>query len=318
MKTLPSVTFIVLSYNYRRYIVETIRSILSQSFQDFEIIIIDDNSSDDSVDIIRSFSDNRIRLIVNEKNIGGTASYNKAVLLSQGEYIVNLDSDDWIDPRKTEIQLHHIRNSGSSVVGTYITAVDRGGNIHPDDDIISSYCNNAINMCDPANWVGKNTLCRSSTMIRRSDHLSIGLDDEDMTYACDYELWTRFLKKGYKIEVIPERLTYYRMHGGNITHKNPAQQYLEICYLMVENLSPLVEETASYNVLSGMMRWAIQHEQFAGLSVVQRYRLMYQFLSGVESNGFSKFCDVLNSPGRQDIDELSGRRILALIRDFSH
>lgn len=317
MKVPPVVSFIVLSYNYRNYIVETIRSILSQSFQDFEIIVIDDNSKDDSADVVRSFSDKRIRLVVNDKNIGGASSYNKAISLSNGEYVVNLDSDDWIDHRKTEVQLHRIRNGGASVVGTYITTVDKDGNRHQDDDIISNYCNISTNMGDPTNWIGKNTLCRSSTMIRKSDHLSIGLDDEDMTYACDYELWTRFIKNGYKIEVIPEKLTYYRMHGRNITHKNPEQQYLEICYLMAENLSPLIEETANYNALSEMIRWVYQHEQFAGLSVTQRYRLMYHLLSGVESNGFSKFCDSINSAERQDIEEFAGRRLLALLRDFA-
>jgi len=317
MKTLPAVSFIVLSYNYRKYVVETIRSILLQTFQDFEIIVIDDRSPDDSADVIGSFSDQRIKLVVNEQNMGGTASYNKAVNLCQGEYIVNLDSDDWIDPEKTEKQLHHMRNSNASVVGTYITTVDADGNIHPDDVMISEYCNNQINTADPLNWVGKNTLCRSSTMIRRADHLSVGLDDEDMLYACDYELWTRFLKNGFKIDVIPEKLTYYRMHGRNITHKNPAQQYLEICYLMAENLSPLIEKTASYNALSDMIRWAHHHEQFASLSPIQRYRLIYIFLSGMQFGGFSHFCAFLSSVDRRELDDLTGRRVLALLRNFS-
>lgn len=317
MKSPPAVSFIVLSYNYRKYVVETIRSILLQTFQDFEIIVIDDKSPDDSADVIRSFSDKRIKLVVNEQNIGGAASYNKAVSMSQGEYIVNLDSDDWIDPMKTEIQLNHIRNSGVSVVGTYITTVDAEGNIHSDDLAISGYCNNQINMADPLNWIGRNTLCRSSTMIRRSDHLSVGLDDEDMIYACDYELWTRFLKKGFKIAVIPEKLTYYRMHGRNITHKNPSQQYLEICYLMVENLSPLIEKTANYNSLSEMIRWVHHHEQFASLSPTQCYRLIYIFLSGMEFSGFSHFCAFLTSADRREFDDLTGRRILALLRNFS-
>src|SRR5256885_734485 len=79
MSAAPKLSFIVLSYNYADLIGQTIRSILEQTVQDFEIIVVDDASTDTSCDIVRSFADPRIRLLLNERNLGGAASYNRAV-----------------------------------------------------------------------------------------------------------------------------------------------------------------------------------------------------------------------------------------------
>ncbi|MGB8127769.1 MAG: glycosyltransferase family 2 protein, partial [Pseudolabrys sp.] len=68
--------------------------------QDFEIVVVDDASTDASVEVIRSYNDPRIRLFVNDHNIGGAASYNRAVKATRGEWLVNLDADDWIAPNK--------------------------------------------------------------------------------------------------------------------------------------------------------------------------------------------------------------------------
>ncbi|MFX5494461.1 glycosyltransferase family 2 protein, partial [Acinetobacter baumannii] len=77
------------------YICTTLRSILEQTVQDFEIVVVDDCSRDRSVEVVRSFNDPRIRLIVNEKNLGGAGSYNRAVEAARGTWLVNLDADDW-------------------------------------------------------------------------------------------------------------------------------------------------------------------------------------------------------------------------------
>ena len=105
MSNSPLLSYLVLSYNYERYIDKTIRSILEQTVQDFEIVVVDDCSKDNSVGVIRSFNDPRIRLLANEHNIGGAASYNRAVTEARGEWLVNLDADDWVAPHKAEIQL---------------------------------------------------------------------------------------------------------------------------------------------------------------------------------------------------------------------
>ena len=90
----PKVTVLMPVYNAEKYLIEAIRSILTQSFMDYELLIINDGSTDDSLKIIKSFSDKRIRLVQNERNIGQANSLNKGIKLARGEYIVRMDADD--------------------------------------------------------------------------------------------------------------------------------------------------------------------------------------------------------------------------------
>jgi glycosyltransferase involved in cell wall biosynthesis len=139
MSLTPKLSFIVLSYNYADLIGQTIHSILGQTVQDFEIVVVDDASTDASCDVIRSFADPRIRLLVNERNLGGAGSYNRAVQAARGEYLVNLDADDWITPNKCEGRPHSRTAELDAVVN------------RPFD----------LNAVD--SWVGQNRLVRSST-----------------------------------------------------------------------------------------------------------------------------------------------------------
>ncbi len=105
MKEKPRVTVLMSVYNGEKYLREAIDSILNQTFKDFEFLIIDDGSTDSSADIIRSYTDFRIRLIQNEKNIGLTRSLNKGLKLAKGEYIARMDVDDISLPIRFEKQV---------------------------------------------------------------------------------------------------------------------------------------------------------------------------------------------------------------------
>ena len=93
MNDTPLVSFIIASYNYERFIPVTIKSILEQSVQDFEIVVIDDASTDGSPAVIRSFSDQRIRFYINQTNLGPSSTYNRGAALARGKYITYLDAD---------------------------------------------------------------------------------------------------------------------------------------------------------------------------------------------------------------------------------
>ena len=99
----PKITVLLTVYN-RESISKTIESILSQTYQDFELLIIDNASTDKTQSIIKSYSDKRIRLYINEKNMGQTYSLNRGLALARGEYIARIDADDICLPKRLEIQ----------------------------------------------------------------------------------------------------------------------------------------------------------------------------------------------------------------------
>lgn len=305
----PLLSFIVLSYNYQDYIRTTLQSILTQTVQDFEVIVVDDSSSDQSCEVVRSFKDPRIRLIVNDRNLGGAGSYNVAVQAARGEWLVNLDADDWIAPEKSVRQLKFAaKNPSVDIVGTWVNLVDADGKPHPDAPNIELGWNNdyALNLTDT--WIGKNHLCRSSTMVRRAAHLRIGLDDEGMVAAPDYELWTRALAQGCRFGVVKERLTFSRLHSRGVTRADLVRSLLEMTFALQKNIVPLISKRALWPTFAELFRWVGTHYELPGLSPRERERLLGLLFTGAVFPTYADFRAALNKT--DPMLETVGRRAL--------
>jgi len=272
--TEPLVSFVILSYNYEDQIRKTLRSVLDQTFTDFEVVIVDDASGDGSLGSIRSFDDPRIRLTVNPRNLGGSASFNRGVEAARGTWIVNLDADDWIAPEKVTKQLEVAeRDPSLSIIGTWVNVVDESGQPHPQAGEIESHLNRAHLLNSVETWIGQNPLCRSSTMVRRSLYHEIGGSDPAMVRAPDYELWTRALSRGSRFHLLPEALTYYRLHPRGVTHGNPVDTTLELAYATIRNLAPLAEARALHDDWASMLDWLTRRTTDGAVSPPETLRL---------------------------------------------
>ena len=309
----PLLSYIVLSYNYERYIRQTLDSIVAQSVQDFEIVVVDDASADRSVEVITSFDDARVRLLQNDTNIGGAASYNRAVEAARGQWLVNLDADDWIAPTKAERQLAAVRKDPRlDIVGTYVSIRDETG-APQHRTVEQSYINarHDLNLTDT--WIGANHLCRSSTMVRTAAHRRIGLDDADMVRAPDYELWTRGLQAGLRMEVLPHELTFMRMHSRQVTHGDPLATFLEMSFAALRNLVPRCERLGLYSSYAAILAWVSANPSLSGLLPLHAFRLMGMFLEATPVSNFRVFRTLLEDEhDRPYLAEL-GKRGLALV-----
>ena len=111
------VSIILATYNREQYIEKAINSVLSQTYRDFEFIIIDDGSTDNTLNVLRSYNDSRIKIIENKENIGFVKSLNKAINCAKGEYIARIDDDDyWCDNTKLEQQVNFLENNSKYVL----------------------------------------------------------------------------------------------------------------------------------------------------------------------------------------------------------
>ncbi|NJL48403.1 MAG: glycosyltransferase family 2 protein [Leptolyngbyaceae cyanobacterium SM2_5_2] len=99
---LPVVSVIIPAYNTEDYIERAVRSVLEQSFQELEVVVVDDASTDRTYEVVKAIDDPRVKLFKNEKNSGAGATRNRAIQESQGEWIAVLDSDDWYAPQRLE------------------------------------------------------------------------------------------------------------------------------------------------------------------------------------------------------------------------
>ncbi len=224
----PKVSIIIITFNRENYIHEAIDSILEQTFTDWEAIIIDDASEDNTEKIVKKYIDNNpnIKYHKNEKNLGIARSRNKGIELARGEYIAPLDSDDiWLDKNKLQKQVEFLDiNHYYALLG--------GGIMHIDDQskpikkvlfpIYNSVIRNIILQYNP--------FAQSTLLFRKKIAIELGGYSTDYKVCDDYELWLRMGIK-YKFTNIPQILAGYRIHGGNITHTKrltTAREILEI------------------------------------------------------------------------------------------
>ena len=193
---MPKISVIMPAYNAERYIREAIDSILRQTWSDFELIIIDDGSTDSTAAIIAGYTDNRIRFCPNAQNMGVAATLNRGLELACGAYIARMDADDISLPERFAKQ------------AAYLDA-------HPDVTV----CGTAIELFFPCG------IAHPSVMMRRAAILELGGYDPAFNGMEDYELWCRVAEKG-KIAVLPEILLRYRIHSGQVT-QNPSPKFKE-------------------------------------------------------------------------------------------
>ncbi len=290
----PLLSFVVLSYNYEQYIGTALQSILAQTVQNFEVIVVDDASADRSREVVLGFSDPRIRLLVNARNLGGAASYNRAVLAARGQWLVNLDADDWIAPQKCDRQLAFAEADPSlAIVGTWVKGIGADGQPSAAGKEAEEIINRRHALNRVETWVGSNPLCRSSTMVRRQAHLELGLDDPDMVRAPDYELWTRALAFGLKFGLVQERLTYLRRHSGGVTHGNTLQTLVEMGFAASRSLAPLARARALYYVVENLISWIKSVPDLINLSPREAHRLIGSILIPPDVGNFADFARFL-------------------------
>lgn len=224
----PTFSIIMTSFNYAPYIGAAIESTLAQTFQGWELLIVDDCSTDDSWRIIQSFDDPRIKIHRHAANSGACAAYNQALSMAHGDYIACLDSDDMFMPTKLERQAAFLAEHPEvDVCGTFVTEIDGNGFVSSEETPYADWFNISVDLNDPARWLWENRLCHSGAVVRAELHSQLGEFDNRLIYTPDWQFWLRALVAGARFAVINEPLVGYRNHGNNITHKSPPGTLLE-------------------------------------------------------------------------------------------
>jgi len=203
---MPQLTVLLAVYNGAAYLCEAIESILQQTFSDFEFLIIDDCSTDSSIEIVNGFNDKRIQLICNAENIGLAASLNKGIGLSKCNYIARMDADDISDLRRLAVQFDFMKaHPEVGVCGTWVKTFGEG------EVLEWQYAANSDDI--KCSLLFECPLAHPSVMLRRDVLLDNDIGyDENLKVAQDYDLWVR-LSDITKFANIPSILYHYRLHA---------------------------------------------------------------------------------------------------------
>lgn len=219
----PLLSVTVLNYNYAHFLPNCLDSILSQSFTDFELILINDTSTDNSLDVIKPYlADQRVRLIDHQKNKGFVASLIEGAEQSRGTYISVISADDWVVDSTAFAQQIAVLEHDPEIVFAF-------GNygFYADEQRCTSIRNPAPeSYIRPGREVFQQMVIdrapqHSGTMIRRTAYDKIGGYDRNMRYAVDGQMWLGLCHIG-KVAYIHNVLYAYRMHQTNMTKNSQA------------------------------------------------------------------------------------------------
>lgn len=217
-------------YNYEEYITDAVESVLEQSYKNWEMIIVDDCSSDNSAEIAGAFSakDRRIKLIKLSKNRGIASARNTALEMAQGDFIAFLDSDDTWYPEKLETQLKFMIEENCPISFTSYELMDASGNL----------MNHIIRSVDSIDLYGylKNTIIGFSTAmidLRKTGRIRF----MDLPSRVDTQLWITLFKKGFTAKGIDRVLTRYRINHQSVS-SNKLKAALQVwnLYYRVEKI----------------------------------------------------------------------------------
>ena len=205
----PKVTVMMAVYNAENYLRQAIESILNQYFDDYELLIHDDGSTDHSSEIVQSFRDPRIRAIQNPINQGEEPLRNQCLRKARGEYIAVLDADDIAHGERLQIEPDFLDlNRDISLVGSAYEIIDESGRVAG----IQNVCSDELTI----KWglLFGNQFGHSTVMYRRKDAIAVGGYDETLSYGTDFDLWVRLTICGRLVNLI-DPLVQYRVHRRN-------------------------------------------------------------------------------------------------------
>jgi glycosyltransferase involved in cell wall biosynthesis len=254
-KLMPKASVIVPNYNHARFLRQRIESVLGQTYQDFELILLDDCSTDDSQSILSEYVDNpRVRIELNEKNSGSSfKQWNKGVRLARGEYVWIAESDDYADERLLE-RLVGVLDEEAALTFAYC----RSWEVF-EDGRQNSFLDSYLSFLDADRWtadfradgreecqdyfVVTNPVPNASAVVfRKAIYDRVGGADENLRLCGDWKLWAAMALEG-RIAYLAEPLNYHRSHGETVRSKSSltglnTAEALEVIRGILSRVSP--------------------------------------------------------------------------------
>lgn len=255
----PLISVILPVHNGERYLEESIESILHQTFQNFEIIAIDDGSQDGSVSLLKSFRDKRLRIFIQE-NQGLASTLNRAIHLAKGEFLARHDQDDIALPARFERQLEFMKqNSKVMLVGTWAQIWKE----NKKTDSVHRHSPDSPSL--KFELLFDNPFVHSSVMIRKLITEKTGLYSVDPKRQPpeDYEYWSRIARK-YEIGNIPQILQIYRETSGSMSRSGINIFRDKVIKISIENISFLLRNSLPRGLINDCVY--LYHDAYSRIS----------------------------------------------------
>jgi len=246
---MAEVSVIVTTYNRKDFLTETLNSILNQTFNNFELIVVDNCSNYDFLTHIKSFKDDRIRPFQNQNNGIIAVNRNFGIKKAKGMYLAFCDDDDIWMKKKLEVQVQRIRQDGCDLVSSNMVLFKKDIN-----NITGSQNNRLVkNLKD---LLTTNQINHSTVLVKRSEQVYFNCDKTLITIE-DYALWLNLYINGYKFDFINEPMIYYRI-SDSMSQKNWISKHLRTIYLLLSIKIEHPNQKVFFAILKHMFSYTVK------------------------------------------------------------
>lgn len=242
MKTNPQVTVLMTVYNGERYLHASLQSVLNQTFKNFEFLIVNDCSTDNSLDLIKSYKDSRIFIHNNEVNLGQTKSLNVGLRLAKGKYIARMDADDMAFPSWLDKSVDYIRRHPEyAAVGSAAIVMNESGRMKKVQKTPTNFAEVIFHI-----FFG-NAINHVGALFNKEIILKNGGYNEEFKIAQDYELWSSLIRDAQRFVNIPDVLVAVRVHESSLGYMEEKKKGLtEVAETIYRNITALTNLKISY------------------------------------------------------------------------
>lgn len=210
------VSIIIVAYEHSKYLKKSIESVLNQTHEEIEVLIINNSSSDNSLFVIREFTDQRIK-VTSQKNFGPSAAFNYGIELSKGEFLVILSGDDFLAQDFIEINLTNYFKNQTLLTFSLPKLIDESDQLLNNSHFQTFYTNNFVNEYDlfRSLFYKTNFLCAPTAFFHRKVFEKVGKFKISLFQLQDFDFWLRCCEK-VSVSFIPKSTVFYRIRKGNL------------------------------------------------------------------------------------------------------
>lgn len=264
----PKVSVVIPSYNSEEYIAQALKSVFNQSYLNQEVILIDDASTDSTVRIARSFSDQRLRIIKNQHNRGVSYARNRGIRQAKGKWIALLDSDDWYGPERLKKLLEVAESKNADLVADDLFFIRDPEEQHWTTLLSEStqYKSSSVSLIDAVTFVSSDrlppldaqrgwSLGYTKPLMRREFLLENNIwYNEKISVGEDFILYLECLRQQAKFYLLPQPYYYYRTRVSSLSTRKPTEFLSQSCRITQSLINREVRSTAESHLLQALLQ----------------------------------------------------------------
>jgi glycosyltransferase involved in cell wall biosynthesis len=266
MSSKPIFSVLLPTYNHGCFLRESIESVLRQTESSFELIVVDNGSTDHTPDVLDAILDNRIVRLKVQDNAGPSPALNMAYEHSRGRYLCFFTGDDLMMPQKLAQQRAYLdSHTHVDVLGTWIELADSSGT-KISGHSMESWMNQNPDFNQTSTWIWNNPMAAPTLVFRRSVFEKIGGFAPSLMYIQDWDFLIRCHASGLNIECLPQTLLRYRVHTSNLSSQSSGRlttEYLKTC---TETLIPLLLKNEQRDLIIDLFIGFTSHQEFLSAS----------------------------------------------------